>query len=71
LQFAFCAISTTMRRGFELFEILIQMSERVFLDELGVIAQVARVGEGRIATPIARHQRVGKADKRLLQPGIG
>ena len=42
---------------FQQFEIAVEMGERVFLDALGVIAQLAAVGEGGVAAAIAGHQR--------------
>ena len=58
-------------RRFQLFEILVEMSERMFLDALGVIAEGAAVGQSGVAAAVAGQQRVGQPYERGLQRRIG
>jgi len=57
-------------RRFQLFEIVIEMSERVFFDALGMIAQGIDVGQRRVPPTIAGHQRAGQTPQRRLQGRI-
>src|SRR5262245_17510613 len=43
----------------------------MFLDALCVIAELIAVGQGRVGTAIAGHQRAGQPHQRRLQPRIG
>jgi hypothetical protein len=57
-------------RRFQLFEIVIEMSERVFFDALGMIARRIDVGQRRVPLTIASHQRAGQTPQRRLQRRI-
>ena len=61
-----------VNRGFELFEIAVEMGEGVLLDALGMIAKLAAVAECRVAAPVAGQERIGKPSQRRLQRlGVG
>ncbi len=60
-----------LHRGFELFEIAVKMSEGVFLNLLGVIAQPITIRQRCIAATVARHQRAGQPNQRCLKRRIG
>ena len=55
---------------FQLFQVAVEVGERVLLDTLGVIAQLAAAGEGAEAAAIAGHQRAGEPDQGGLQRRI-
>ena len=60
-----------LHRRFELFEVAVEMGERVLLDALGVIAELAAVGQGGVAAAVAGHQRVGQPHQGGLQRRVG
>ena len=57
--------------GFELFEVAVEMGEGVFLDALGVIAELVAVGQGGVAAAVAGQERVGEPDQGGLQRRVG
>ncbi len=53
--------------GLELFEVAVEVGEGVLLDALGVVAQLAGVGEGGVAAAVAGQEGAGEADEGRLQ----
>ena len=62
--------AVALHRSLKLFEIAIEVGQRVFLDALGVVAQLAAVGEGGETATIAGQQRIGQPAQGHLQRAI-
>jgi hypothetical protein len=58
-------------RRFELFEVAVQVRQRVFLEALGVVAEAVAVRQGGVAAAVAGQQRAGQAHQRRLQRRVG
>ncbi len=52
-----------LHRGLELLQVFIQMSEGVFLDAFGVIAELAAVGQGGETAAVGGHEGIGESDQ--------
>ena len=60
-----------VHRRFELLQVTVEMSERMFLEAFGVVAQPVAVSQGGVTAPIARHRCVREPDERRLEGFVG
>ncbi len=56
---------------FQLFQVAIEVGQRVLLDALGVVAEFVAVGQGGVAAAVAGQQRTGQPHQGGLQRRIG